>query len=246
MGKFFDLDSPLMRVLSKMTDIMWLNVLTIVCSLPIVTAGAAFTALHYSCLKLVRGEESYVTKDFFKSFKQNLKQGIVITIILIFVVVLLSFDFYFLLTNQQTGKLGSVVLAGLGVVVLLVACTVSFLFPILARFNNTIKGTIKNAFMMSMLVLPKTLLMIVMAVAPAAIWYFVPQVAPLCFLFFFGAPAYLSAMLYSKTFKKYEPEDTDDKINDDFSWTVGGDESDEEISEESVDEDSQDKEKEGV
>lgn len=223
MGKFFDLDSPLMRVLNKMTDIMWLNILTIVCSLPIVTAGAAFTALHYSCLKLVRGEESYVTKDFFKSFKQNLKQGIVLSLILIVVTAIISFDFVFLLTYKQAGKFESVVLVGLGIVVLIILCTVQFVFPILARFNNTIKGTIKNAFMMSMLVLPKTLLMIIMAVAPGVIWYFVPQVAPLCFLFFFGAPAYFSAMLYSKTFKKYEPEDASEKINDDFTWTVGGD-----------------------
>lgn len=223
MGKFLDLDSPVMRFLNRMTDIMWLNILTIVCCIPIVTAGAAFTALHYSCLKLVRGEEGYVTKDFFKSFKMNLKQGIIISIILLVIVVLLFFDFWYLLTDQQTGMLESVVLAGLGVVVILLACTIQFLFPILARFNNTIRGTVKNAFMMSMLVLPKTLLMVIMGIAPAAIWYFVPQVAPLCFLFFFGAPAYLSAMLYNKTFKKYEPE-TENEVVDDFAWSVGGEE----------------------
>ena len=70
--KFFNLDSPLMKFLSRMTDILWLNILTVVCSIPIVTAGASFTALHYVCLKMVRDEEGYITKDFFKSFKREI------------------------------------------------------------------------------------------------------------------------------------------------------------------------------
>ena len=105
--KFFSLDSPLMKFLSRMTDILWLNILTVIFFLPpglvaylffrtVVTRGesfvpttgtqflfyalilvasipigAAFTALHYVCLKMVRDEEGYITKDFFKSFKLN-------------------------------------------------------------------------------------------------------------------------------------------------------------------------------
>ena len=62
--KIFDLDSPLMNVLNKMADLMWLNILTLICCIPIITAGAAFTSMHYVALKIVRNEESYITRSF--------------------------------------------------------------------------------------------------------------------------------------------------------------------------------------
>jgi len=72
---FFDLDSPLMNVLNKMADLMWLNILTLICCIPVITAGAALTSMHYVALKIVRNEESYITRSFFKSFKTNLPSG---------------------------------------------------------------------------------------------------------------------------------------------------------------------------
>lgn len=74
--KIFDLDSPLMQVLNKVADLMWLNVLTLICCIPIFTAGASLTAMNYMALKIVRGEECYITRGFFKSFKMNFKQEI--------------------------------------------------------------------------------------------------------------------------------------------------------------------------
>ncbi len=54
--KLFNLDSPLMRALGKMADLMWLNILTMVCCIPVFTIGASLTALHYMALKIVRDE----------------------------------------------------------------------------------------------------------------------------------------------------------------------------------------------
>ena len=73
--KIFDLDSPLMNVLNKMADLMWLNILTLICCIPVITAGAALTSMHYVALKIVRNEESYITRSFFKSFKTNFRQA---------------------------------------------------------------------------------------------------------------------------------------------------------------------------
>ena len=64
--KFFNLDSPVMQALGKMADLMWLNILTLICCIPVVTAGASLTAMHYMALKIVRNEECYITKGFFK------------------------------------------------------------------------------------------------------------------------------------------------------------------------------------
>ena len=76
--KFFNLDSPVMQALGKMADLMWLNILTLICCIPVVTAGASLTAMHYMALKIVRNEECYITKGFFKSFKENFKQATLI------------------------------------------------------------------------------------------------------------------------------------------------------------------------
>ena len=64
--KIFDLDSPLMQFLNKMADLLWLNILTFICCIPIVTIGASLTAMHYMALKMVGNEECYITRGFSK------------------------------------------------------------------------------------------------------------------------------------------------------------------------------------
>lgn len=224
--KFLNLDSPLMKALGRMADLMWLNILTVICCIPIVTAGASFTALHYVCLKMVRDEEGYITKDFFKSFKENIKQATVMWLILMVIGAVLAFDFKALAIMEASYKrliFGAVVAASIFVYV-----TALYAFPILSHFVNTIKGTIKNAFFMSILALPRTALMILLHLAPAALLllsiYFDTAywIIPLVAIFFISVPAYFSAKLYNKTFKRFEPETAP---TDDFSWTVSAEES---------------------
>ena len=88
--KIFDLDSPLMNVLNKMADLMWLNILTLICCIPVITAGAALTSMHYVALKIVRNEESYITRSFFKSFKTNFRQATLIWLLLMLVAAILG------------------------------------------------------------------------------------------------------------------------------------------------------------
>ena len=78
-----------MRYGGKLWDMMWLNVLTLICSIPLITAGPAFAAMHYVLLKIYRDEETGITKLFFKSFAQNFKQGAVIQ--LVFLVLVMGF-----------------------------------------------------------------------------------------------------------------------------------------------------------
>ena len=180
--KIFDLDSPLMNVLNKMADLMWLNILTLICCIPVITAGAALTSMHYVALKIVRNEESYITRSFFKSFKTNFRQATLIWLLLMLLVVL-------------------IMAAGV-----LVICTSLYVFPVLAKFDNTIMGTIRNAFIMSILQLPKTVVMFVMAFFPLIIYLVSLRLIPIIFLFGFSLPAYASAMLYNKFFQKLEDQ----------------------------------------
>ena len=92
--KIFDIDGPVIQFLNKMADLMLINILTMVCCIPIITAGAAFTAMHYMALKIVRDEECYITRGYFKSFRENFRQSTIIWLLLLLVAVILGMDFY--------------------------------------------------------------------------------------------------------------------------------------------------------
>lgn len=202
--KFFQLDSPLMNFLNKMADLMWLNILTMVCCIPIITVGASFTALHYMALKIVRNEECYITRGFFKSFKENFKQATAIWFILLLVVAILAGDFYIIFKSEiELHKVIKIIILAAAMLVLF---TATFVFPVLAKFDNTVKRTIKNAFAMSILQFPKTILMIVMNVVPIVVAYLSYKSWPIVFLFCYSVPALVSAMLYNKFFQKLEDQ----------------------------------------
>lgn len=202
--KFLSLDSPLMQGLGKMADLMWLNVLTLICCLPIVTIGASLTAMNYMALKIARNEECYITRGFFKSFKENFKQATLIWLLFLVVILILAGDF---LIMRSSGEEFSNVFQGIiAAVAILVLFTLMYVFPVLAKFENTVFRTIKNAFLMSLMQFPKTLLMIIMYVIPLAAFFLVIQVMPLCILFGLALPAWGSAKLYNKFFKKLEDQ----------------------------------------
>lgn len=200
--KILDIDGPLITFLSKMADLMWLNILTIVCCIPVFTAGAAFTALDYMALKIVRGEEGYVTKGFFKAFKDNFLQSTVIWILFLAVAVVLGMD-YRILTQSEIeipGILQMLIMMFAAVAVL----TLMYVFPVQAKFSNTVKRTIWNAFVFGIVQFPKTILMVILYVLPYVLVYLWSGIFPVVAVFCFSLPALLSAKLYNKFFKVME------------------------------------------
>lgn len=215
MGRIFSLDSPLFSFLSKVADLILLNILTLICCLPIVTVGASMTALHYVVLKMVRDEESYIVRSYFKSFKQNFKQATIIWLILLLVGAVLIGDIFIL--SFSTIRFSNWIRIALFTVIIIVLLATMHLFPVLSRFDNTIKNTFKNSFFMGILTLPKTILMLLCWVAPLVIAAFIVQATPIVFMLGISAPAYLCAKLYNKTFKRFEPEE---EIVGDDEWTI--------------------------
>lgn len=202
--KIFDLDSPLMNVLNKMADLMWLNILTMICCIPIITAGAAFTSMHYVALKIVRNEESYITRTFFKSFKTNFRQATIIWLLILLVAAVLGGDYYII--TKSGIQFSSVLVVLIMAAAVLVICAALYVFPVLAKFDNTVMGTIRNAFIMSILQLPKTVVIFVMLFFPLIVYLVSLRLIPIIFLFGFSLPAYASAMLYNKFFQKLEDQ----------------------------------------
>lgn len=205
MGRFFNIDSPVMHFLGKVADLMILNLVTLVCCLPIVTIGASLTAMHYVLLKMVRNQESYIVRSFFKSFKANFKQATVIWLIILLLLVVFAADLR--IVNDSAMEFPQVLKIMLYALFMVTYMIVCYVFPVLSRFDNTVVKTIKNALFMAILSFPKTVLMMAVYLLPWAIAYFVVAAVPIVFLFGISAPAYAAAMLYNGTFKRFEPEE---------------------------------------
>ena len=211
MGKLFNLDSPILRVLGTLADMCLLNIMTILCCLPVFTAGASITAMHYVLLKMVRNEEGYVWKDFWKSFKENLWQGMAIGSILLIFVAFFLVDCYIFKGMVETVSVPMLAIAG--AFALFLYMIYLYAFPLLAHFHNTVLGTIKNAFFVGVMAFPQTILMMIVTALPVVLVYQYAQILPLIIMFGLTAPAYFCAWMYSKTFKKIEPK-TEETISE--------------------------------
>lgn len=204
MDKIFDMDSPVMRFLNRVADLLILNFLMIACCLPIITVGAAFTAMHYVLLKIVRDEEGYLIRGFFKSFVANFKQATILWFIMLLVTIVYIGDI--LIFRYSTFHFPRAVTIAVAVIAILCLMTAVYVFPLQARFENSIKNTLKNAMLIAFANLPKTITMMVFYALPLIILRF--STYSLVFLIMFGisAPAYGAAWLYSGIFKKFEPK----------------------------------------
>ena len=230
MGKVFALDSPLMNGLSKLADLIWLNILATICCIPIITIGASLTALHYVVLKMVKDEEGYITRSFFKSFRENFKQATLIWLMLLVVFILLVADFMIF-------RFSGIVFPGwcqiaLTAIAVLIMFATMHLFPLLSRYENSIRATYKNSLFMGILHLPKTILMMLCWIVPIVITIYVESFFPIVFLLGMSGPAFLNALLYKKSFQQLEPET---EIKSDADWTVQA------VSEEETEEETEEK-----
>lgn len=206
--KLFNLDSPVMIFLTKVANLMILNLLTILCCIPIITAGPAVTALYYVTIKMARGDDPYIVKSYFKSFKENFKQGAIIGIVMLALTIVIILDWEVVIL-MMSGITATVLKVVLGIVTIFFVMTGLYVFPVLARFENTIRQTVKNAFLISIMSLPKTVVIVLIHLLPLGLLLLSIQVLPFLFLLGMPAVAYLSSMMFVRVFKKFEPEEED-------------------------------------
>ena len=212
--KFFSYESKFSQLLLKLCNACMLNVLWFVCSLPIVTMGAATTALYYACLKMVRGEESYAARMFFHSFRQNFRQATQIWLILLGCGLFLGLDGYILyhLRLTSAGTMGVIWTLALAVVIaaaIVLVIVLEHVFPLLASVENTNKAMLKNAFLIGTHYLFATIL--VFAVHFAMFFVVVAWFTPLI-IFGEGLCALISAWLLNSILIAVSgtPDDTEE------------------------------------
>mgnify|MGYP001043368663 CR=1 FL=1 len=207
----FKLDSPLVNFLNKVADIMILGILFMVACIPVITAGASFTAAYYMGFKMVKNEETYIIKGFLKAFKENFRQATIIWILVLLLAAVIMMDYRIILYSGI--EFVSWVRIAMVSVTLVAALGLVFVFPLQARFQNTVKHTIKNAFLMALSHLPSAFVLILVYAVPYFILYLVPQIFPVVFLLGFGGIFYFKSFVLLRVFRKYESTGLGDDAN---------------------------------
>lgn len=166
MAGLFSTDSKLYRFMCRLTDLVKLNFMWLVFSLPIVTIGISTIAAHYVALKIAEGQEGYIVSDFIKAFKENWKQGIPMSFISIICIWALYLDFQ-LIANAEEHQI-LFLITGI-VAAYIFVFTMLYAFALLARYENTLLNTLRNSFNISMrYFLRSALLVIIVAIELAA------------------------------------------------------------------------------
>ena len=161
MNNLLNPEGPVMQFITKIAYSAYLNILWFICCIPIFTIGASTTALFYVTLKMAKNEEGNITKAFFRSFRENFKQGTIIWLILLAVGVVLGFDGYTLYHMRFTNAFWTILTAIFIVAVVAYAIILMYIFPLLARFQNTTIAMFKNSIMIGMRFLLCTAIMAV-------------------------------------------------------------------------------------
>ncbi|MDO5423435.1 MAG: DUF624 domain-containing protein [Eubacteriales bacterium] len=209
MDRIFNMDNKFFTFMGRVADLMILNVLFIICCIPIVTIGASVTAMYYVTLKIIRNEDSYIARSFFKSFKENFKQSTIVWLIFLAGGILLVLDF--MIMRQVEGSFSTVVTYGLGIITLVYAMVLLYVFPVISRFYNTTKNILRNALLMSIRHLPSTLAMLAITVIPVLLTLFIAEVlvygSVVWIMVGFALIALANSWFFNRIFNKYIPED---------------------------------------
>lgn len=198
----FSPDGALARFLNALGNLIVLNILTIICCIPIFTAGAAMTALYTMVMRMVRKEDGKIISGYFHAFKDNFKQATILWLIFGGLIAFMTFDIWLL--RSITGTFGTVYRVVLFVIILVFAMVLLHIFAVLARFDNTIKNTAKNALLFCVGKLPQAVLMLVLTLIPVALLTISYRFVSVDFLIGLSGPAYLAAIYFVDLFKSYE------------------------------------------
>ena len=166
--------------------------------------------MYYVTLKMVRNEDAYIVRSFFKSFKQNFKQATIINLIMLLIGVVLYIDLN--VSKAMQGGAGQIFQVIFMAFVLIYFILFLYVYPVLARFYNTIKNTIKNALFMAIRHFPYTVVMVIIAVCPLLLLLVKSyQIQSTLFVLFllmgFALIAYCNSYFLAKIFDNYMPKE---------------------------------------
>lgn len=191
-------DGKFVKVLNRIADLVGLNLLAILFCIPIITIGASITAVYGCIFRIQEKREGYLTKDFWKLFKECFRSSTIIYLAGASVVAMLYLDYQIFATDSRLDILQVLVVAG-GI---LVAEIFTYAFPMESYFENSLKATVKNALLLGISNIPYTLLMLGINVFPFFLVARIPVTFGIWFLIGISGGAWINSFFLKKIFSK--------------------------------------------
>lgn len=197
----------LINFLTITGNLMALNALWFICSIPIITIGPSTCALFSLTLKMADGENVSVLKSFFKSFKENFKQALAVGAFSIFTIITLIADVDYILAIE--GILQKIYIVIAIIVLAILLTTITYLNALIARYNNTLKGHIINTFKLAFVNPIQTLMLWLILLIPFILLLFVPPIVLVYIgwffiVFLFSLPVYLCSLVLIRVFRRFD------------------------------------------
>lgn len=210
--KIFKYDSPVMRVLTRLCNLIFLNVLWLLTAWPIVTIGAANAAMHAVLFQYLDEGSDAVFKPYFKAFAANFKQSTMAWIPMLLVSVILVVDALYLTNAANEASWLLWIPFALVLTVLLTMTT--YVFGLIARFENTLRDTLRNSFLLFLLNLLPSISMVLVTAVPLLVYLIFPDVflriGILWLMLGVSGFAYVNAATMLRVFKKHMPKENED------------------------------------
>ena len=191
-------DGKFVKVLNRIADLVGLNLLAILFCIPIITIGASITAVYGCIFRIQEKREGYLTKDFWKLFKECFRSSTIIYLVGVAVVAMLYLDYQIFATDSRLDILQVLVVAG-GI---LVAEIFTYAFPMESYFENSLQATVKNALLLGISNIPYTLLMLGINVFPFFLVARIPVTFGIWFLIGISGVAWINSFFLKKIFSK--------------------------------------------
>ena len=172
-----------MRAIGRVGDLALVNILFLLCSIPVITLGASAAALYTVSFQMVRGGEKQIARTFFSAFSRNFGQATLLTVIFFLLGAGLFLDLRVMQANP--GAFPLVFWVGSGLLALAAAITLPFAFALQARFENSVWKTLKNAFVLAVTHPLIALVAAALALLPLALLLFAPYYLLLSSIFWF-------------------------------------------------------------
>ncbi|MDO5408158.1 MAG: DUF624 domain-containing protein [Eubacteriales bacterium] len=195
----FDPENRFWMFMEKVMNVLFISILWLVCSLPIITMGAATVAVFQFTLHQVRNEEGYVWKSFFKAFKQNFRSATVLWLMQIIVGTFLLYDIRLCFQIQLPWILQMLIFIVLACVSLLWLLTVLYIFPLLSFFQIPVKKTLVDSFIMAVGNLPVSFMILLIYAGFTVLAWTRPCTAVFCV----GLAVFVSSYLFHFVFSRY-------------------------------------------
>lgn len=218
----FSSDGWFARVFGTIGDIIVVNILFILCSIPVFTMGASMSAMYYTLLKKQRtGEYGGVVKLFFKGFKDNFKKSTIAWILFLVVSFIFTLDFNLF---GKGGPQENKIMYYTSVILFILICFIAiYLFPVISAFENTLKNLIIQSIFMAAKNFIFTIIIMILYTLPVYFLLASPQIFMVGIFIFiacgFGLIAYISSFMFITAFSPYLDDVTKQYTDDDpDSW----------------------------